>query len=454
MSTGAPTGTGSSPPATTGPPRSGPSPATARRELFTLSAQATRAGIATAAFSPDGSRIVTGDVESRAAIVWDASIAGDAELTNVPAAVDAGGTAAFTPDGRYLIAGNAAGGVSVWDAETFTNVRTLGTPDPTASDSGPTNDPVEPPYATGVAVTALDVSPDGRLVAAAIADHNVCCPGGTSVRIWDVETGQDAFRTQPRGYVDDVAWSPDGDLLAIATSNSTGIADAVDGEILQGSLAIVDRSGAEVAFLPDAEVSVQIRSIAFTRDGTRLIGSRSPIPIYDPPFGQVAIWDWKGGQLERSIDTGHYEALLSPRADLLVSTPLTVLTGSQVAEVWDWASGRHLRTLRHSGSVTHASFSRDGSRLATASQDGTVRVWDPYADAPEQLVLRGHTGPVGAVAFSPDNSRLASVGADGTVRVWALDLDQLVEVAERGLTRNLTDDECRQYLHTEECPET
>jgi WD40 repeat protein len=54
------------------------------RELFTLSAQATRAGIASAAVSPDGSRIVTGDVESRAAIVWDASIAGDGEPTFPP----------------------------------------------------------------------------------------------------------------------------------------------------------------------------------------------------------------------------------------------------------------------------------------------------------------------------------------------------------------------------------
>jgi hypothetical protein len=35
--------------------------------------------------------------------------------------------------------------------------------------------------------------------------------------------------------------------------------------------------------------------------------------------------------------------------------------------------------------------------------------------------------------------------------VWALDLDELVAMAERGLTRNLTDDECRQYLHTERC---
>ena len=48
--------------------------------------------------------------------------------------------------------------------------------------------------------------------------------------------------------------------------------------------------------------------------------------------------------------------------------------------------------------------------------------------------------------------RLASSSDDGTVRVWALEVDELVEVAERGLTRGLTRDECRQHLHAERCP--
>jgi hypothetical protein len=45
----------------------------------------------------------------------------------------------------------------------------------------------------------------------------------------------------------------------------------------------------------------------------------------------------------RSTRKGN-EAVLSPNGDLLVSTPPTVLTGSQVAEVWDWATGEHSRT--------------------------------------------------------------------------------------------------------------
>ena len=58
------------------------------------------------------------------------------------------------------------------------------------------------------------------------------------------------------------------------------------------------------------------------------------------------------------------------------------------------------------------------------------------------------------VVFSPDGSKLASIcEADGLVRVWALDLDDLITIATDRLTRTLDDDECRQYLHLERCPD-
>ncbi|HLZ31917.1 MAG TPA: BTAD domain-containing putative transcriptional regulator [Chloroflexota bacterium] len=76
-----------------------------------------------------------------------------------------------------------------------------------------------------------------------------------------------------------------------------------------------------------------------------------------------------------------------------------------------------LRLTGHSGRVLAVVFSPDGHRLATASQDGTARVWDAMSGQ-QQLTLRGHTGAVNAVAFSPDGRLIATAGDDRTARVW------------------------------------
>ena len=78
----------------------------------------------------------------------------------------------------------------------------------------------------------------------------------------------------------------------------------------------------------------------------------------------------------------------------------------------------HLLTLRgHTAPVLWASYSHDGRLVATAGQDGTIRLWNA-ADGAARAVLTGHQGDVNCLSFSPDDRWLASAGADGTVRIW------------------------------------
>jgi WD40 repeat protein len=67
--------------------------------------------------------------------------------------------------------------------------------------------------------------------------------------------------------------------------------------------------------------------------------------------------------------------------------------------------------------VISVSWSPDGKRLASASFDGTVKVWDA-ASGYEALTLRGETFIVRSVAWSPDGQRLASGNSDNTVKIW------------------------------------
>ena len=71
----------------------------------------------------------------------------------------------------------------------------------------------------------------------------------------------------------------------------------------------------------------------------------------------------------------------------------------------------------HQDFVTSLDWSPDGTRLASASRDGTVRIWDVRAGK-TTLIYRGHRNEVLTVAWSPNGKMLASAGRDGTVQVW------------------------------------
>jgi WD40 repeat protein/TPR repeat protein len=71
----------------------------------------------------------------------------------------------------------------------------------------------------------------------------------------------------------------------------------------------------------------------------------------------------------------------------------------------------------HSARVNYASFSPDGTRVVTASNDHTARIWDA-AGGLELLQLEGHTEPLTAAEFSPDSQRVITASVDGTARLW------------------------------------
>ena len=194
-----------------------------------------------------------------------------------------------------------------------------------------------------------------------------------------------------KGSISEIAYSPDGRRLAVASSIGIWIYNAATGE--------------EIDLLTGHTSSVE--SVSFSSDGQTLASGS-----WD---NTVRVWDVNTGKHLRTLE-GHTlwvnSVSFSPDGNTLASG-----SADETVRVWDVNTGRHLRTLTGDLDRIHSvSFSSDGQTLASGSWDNTVRVWDINTGRP--LHTLRHTDRVHSVAFSPDGNTLASGGDDDTVRVW------------------------------------
>ena len=352
--------------------------------------------------SPDGKQIATGGYDGSLR-VWDA--APGRELITIQEHDDIVWDVEYSPDGKCIASVSMDGTAKLWDADSGQLLVKM------VKGNNPTD-----------GLTSLAFSPNGEQIATGGLDGKVT--------LWDSHSGNKLNTLSGHNsLVFDIAFSRDGKRLASV---------AWDGTAKVWNLL----SGKEITTFTGHQANSFVSGVTFSADGKRVFTGA------DDKF--IRIWDAVTGQ-ELGVISGEgkeiYGVLLSPDGNLLA-----VSDQDGVITLWDANSLEKIRTLvGHAGLVNRIAFSGDGSHLASASFDRLAKVWD-VSTGEELVSLYGNTGNVFGVSFSPDGNRLATAGADGTVRIYTLQLNDLVDLARSRVTRSLTQEECRIFLHMDSCP--
>lgn len=330
-----------------------------------------RGRIFSAMFSPDGKTIVTTS-EDEYAQLWDAATG---EASGEPFSTDDGWVirAAFSPDGKLVATGAANGRVRLFDART----------------GEPTGSTIR---GHDRFVYSVAFSPDGKSLLTASVD-------GTA-RIWTVATGQEASAPL-RGHAGTVysaTFSPDGRLIATASADGTARLWRREPESPQGEALI--GHGSEVV------------SAVFSPDATKILTASTD--------GTARIWDAAGRHESLPLEghTGPVRAARFSPDGRFVATASTDGT----ARIWDSKTGRQIGSSFEGdgGDVVDVGFSPDGLRIVTASRDGRGRVWVIADSASPPVIFQGSNEPLTRASFSLDGRVVVTASDDGKARSWDL----------------------------------
>jgi WD40 repeat protein len=265
------------------------------------------------------------------------------------------------------------GGFGTTPAPTLTDTTTL-TPTPTPA---PTSTPEASPAFT---VSPLTPTPSAT----------------QAITVANADSPAQARWAKIFGSPRDIALSPDGKTLAVATAFNVLIYDLNNLE--------------EPLF--ELEEQMSPGRVMFSPDGQILASGGSG---YD---GTIWLWDMLMGGVKRAVLEGHTEAIygiaFSPNGDLLASG-----SRDNSVRVWDIKTGKELFfSMEHNREVNSVAFSTDGATLASGGADGKIRLWD-VESSQAKTVLDAHPSQVECLAFSSDGKLLASAGQyDTAIRLW------------------------------------
>ena len=403
-------------------------------------AQRARNAIQSIAFSPDGSRIITG--RGAEVGVWDVA---QGTLTAVLAghAADIVGVA-VRPDG-HIVTGDIKGTVKVWPEVSSSAVTVL-----------------RGSFSTTMGKLAL--SADGTLAGLAQLDGGLSAWRLTDLSQVILRPG--SGRTEMTERVSSLALSADGSRLLAGESDAVGtvrtfampsagstalpmnsrsepgcvtvwsrnlrpvhvMALSQDGATLafgHGNCVVVRdlRTTRTLAMLPE-----QPTALVFRSDGLLVVASAPRLdpsrPTRGPDQTKVRIWNWRNGRTQAEVTvpgaasttiTGTWRLALSAngrRLAMLGAWP----DHPPIVSIWDGDLTRELARLPVPPDTLRGTLSADGRRIATTGDDSTVRIWD--ADRGQLLlILTDNDQHSGGVAFTPDG-RLIAGRTTGGLTIW------------------------------------